>query len=145
MTSLFCPALFSQLQWCGICLETNREIPSCPKVTQHKQRKSKIAISMPFMHKLSPHAVCPGLPNSRGSQHSVGGSYFGWPWRIQAVQRLKRQTQVATLASPGACNQGEVALQSEVIGRLQQGCVGRCWCTNDEGRPIQQEVGHLTL
>ncbi|CAN0092719.1 unnamed protein product, partial [Ectocarpus fasciculatus] len=75
-----------------------------------------------------------------GNKHSVGGSYFGWPWRTQAVQRLKRQTHVGTLASTGACCQGEIGLQCEILGLLQRGCVGECMLTDDDGTTYLQEV-----
>lgn len=75
-----------------------------------------------------------------GSQHSIGGSYFGWAWRTPAVQRLKHQTHVGTLASPGACSQGETGLQCEILGLLQNGCLGRCKLTDEEGAAFEQEV-----
>ncbi|CAN0288031.1 unnamed protein product, partial [Scytosiphon promiscuus] len=75
-----------------------------------------------------------------GNKHSIGGSYFGWAWRDQAVQRLKRQTHVATLASAGACCQGEIGLQSQILGLLQQGCLGCCMLADDEGATRVEEV-----
>ncbi|CAN0322388.1 unnamed protein product, partial [Ectocarpus sp. 13 AM-2016] len=75
-----------------------------------------------------------------GNKHSVGGGYFGWPWRTQAVQRLKRQTHVGTLASTGACCQGEIGLQCEILGLLQRGCLGECMLTEDDGTTYLQEV-----
>ena len=73
-------------------------------------------------------------------QHSIGGSYVGWAWRTQAVQRLKSQTHVATLASGGACCEGEIGLQCEVLGLLQQGCLGQCRLQGDDGAACDQEV-----
>lgn len=78
--------------------------------------------------------------NCRDWQHSIGGSYFGYPWRTQAVQRLKQQTHVGTLASRGACSQGEIGLQCEILGLLQQGCLGLCKVTGEEGGMLEQEV-----
>ncbi|CAN0172214.1 unnamed protein product, partial [Scytosiphon promiscuus] len=75
-----------------------------------------------------------------GNKHSIGGSYFGWPWRTLSVQRLKHQTHPATFASGGACCPGEIGLQCEILGLLQQGCVGRCRLTDGEGTTFEQEV-----
>ncbi|CAB1106243.1 unnamed protein product [Ectocarpus sp. CCAP 1310/34] len=75
-----------------------------------------------------------------GCKHSVGGSYFGWAWRAPAVQRLKHQSHVGTLASPGACCRGEIGLQCEVLGLLQNGCLGRAKLTDQEGAAFEQEV-----
>ncbi|CAN0332590.1 unnamed protein product, partial [Scytosiphon promiscuus] len=75
-----------------------------------------------------------------GNKHSIGGSYIGWPWRNQAVQRLKRQTHVATLASAGTCCQGEIGLQCEILGLLQQGCVGDCRLAPGGGSTLAEEV-----
>ncbi|CAM9224271.1 unnamed protein product, partial [Hapterophycus canaliculatus] len=75
-----------------------------------------------------------------GNKHSIGGSYFGSPSRTQAVQRLKRQTHVATLAIAGACSQGEIGLQCEILGLLQKGCLGQCRLAEDGGAALAQEV-----
>lgn len=55
-------------------------------------------------------------------QHSVGATYFGWGWASNEVQRRRSETVVGTLASPGACVEGELALQASVLGELQRGC-----------------------
>lgn len=73
-------------------------------------------------------------------QHSIGGSYFGWGWRSQAVQRLKNQTHVGTLATPGARSEGENGLQCEILGLLQQGCLGRRVLRDEQGARSEEEV-----
>lgn len=73
-------------------------------------------------------------------QHSVGGGYFGYAWRIPAVQRLKRQTHVGTIASTGAANSGEMELQCQILGLLQRGCLGNCALQGDDGTTRLHEV-----
>ncbi|CAB1113668.1 unnamed protein product [Ectocarpus sp. CCAP 1310/34] len=75
-----------------------------------------------------------------GNKHSIGGSYFGWGWRSQAVQRLKNQTHVGTLATPGARSEGENGLQCEILGLLQQGCLGRRVLRDEQGARSEEEV-----
>ncbi|CAB1103965.1 unnamed protein product [Ectocarpus sp. CCAP 1310/34] len=75
-----------------------------------------------------------------GCKHSIGGSCFGWAWRTPAVQRLKHQTHVGTLARPGACSQGETGLQCEILVLLQNGYLGRCKLTDEEGAAFEQEL-----
>ena len=91
--------------------------------------------SVPFLS-----TVCCLCRRNSIPQHSVGASYFGWPWRTQAVQRLKRQTHVGTIASPGACGQGEVGLQCEIVGLLQKGCVGECRIPGGAGSTKKKKV-----
>lgn len=70
----------------------------------------------------------------------MGGGYFGFPWRNSAVQRLKRQTHVGTIASTGAANSGEMALQCEILGLLQKGCLGNCAIEGEDGNTFMQKV-----
>ncbi|CAB1108696.1 unnamed protein product [Ectocarpus sp. CCAP 1310/34] len=49
----------------------------------------------------------------------------------KAVQRLRRQTHVGTLASTGASCQGEIGLQCEILGLLQRACLGECMLRDD--------------
>lgn len=88
---------------------------------------------------------CPSLlfmPSLRPPswQHSLGGSYFGYPWRLPAVQRLRRQTRVGTIASTGAANSGEMRLQCEILGLLQRGCLGDCALQGSDGTTHLHEV-----
>ncbi|CAB1107711.1 unnamed protein product [Ectocarpus sp. CCAP 1310/34] len=67
------------------------------------------------------------------------GTYFGWPWRSQAVQRLRRQMHVGTLAGTGATCQGEIGLQCEILGLLQRGRLGECMLMDDDGAISKHE------
>ncbi|CAB1108532.1 unnamed protein product [Ectocarpus sp. CCAP 1310/34] len=60
--------------------------------------------------------------------------------RSQAVQRLKNQTHVGTLATPGARSEGENGLQCEILGLLQQGCLGRRVLRDEQGARSEEEV-----
>ncbi|CAN0435737.1 unnamed protein product [Pylaiella littoralis] len=68
-----------------------------------------------------------------GNKHSLGGSYFVYPWRLPAVQRLRRQTHVGTIASTGAANSEEMRLQCDILGLLQRGCLGHCALQDSDG------------
>ncbi|CAM9711111.1 unnamed protein product [Laminaria digitata] len=57
-----------------------------------------------------------------GNKCSVGGTYMGWGWNSMALQRRRTETHVVTVASPGACCEGEIELQCDVLGELQKGC-----------------------
>ena len=73
-------------------------------------------------------------------QHSVGATYFGWGWANNEVQRKRCETVLGTIASPGACVEGELSLQASVMGELQRGCEGTARMAAADGGEQSVEV-----
>jgi len=73
-------------------------------------------------------------------QHSVGAIYFGWGWTSNEVQRRRGETLLGTVASPGACVEGEVSMQTRILGELQRGCEGTARMNAADGRIVSIEV-----
>lgn len=73
---------------------------------------------------------------------SIGGGYFGWAWRNNAVQRKRRETHVATIAATGACYEGEIGYQCDILGMLQKGCLAKVRVQADDGTMNLVKVRH---
>lgn len=80
---------------------------------------------------------------------SIGGGYFGWAWRNNAVQRRRRETHVGTIADTGACYEGEIGYQCDILGMLQKGCLAKVRVQADDGTinlvKVRQQIPHSTL
>lgn len=68
-----------------------------------------------------------------GVTNSIGGGYFGWAWRNNAVQRKRREAHVGTIASTGACYEGEIGFQCDILGILQKGCLAKVRVEANDG------------
>ena len=75
-----------------------------------------------------------------GVKQSIGGGYFGWAWRNNAVQRKRSQTHVGTIAATGACYEGEIGYQCDILGMLQKGCLAKVRVQADNGSIILIKV-----
>lgn len=103
-------------------------------------------IVLELSHRTSTNQLCrtqPEHPYLRvvpHHQHSVGATYFGWGWASNEVQRRRGETLLGTIASPGACVEGEMSLQATVMGELQRGCEGTARILTAEGIVVPQQV-----
>lgn len=79
--------------------------------------------SKPFLS--APYVVFTDGFNAHGmgNKKSIGGTYVGWAWNSQTVQRRRDEIHITTLASPGASSEGEMDLLCRVAGALQKGCL----------------------
>lgn len=78
-----------------------------------------------------------------GVQKSVGRGYFGWLWRDPAVQRKRRETHVGIIAAPGACYEGEIGFQCDIISKLQKGCLAHVRLPRTDGGNHLVKVGEV--
>lgn len=57
-----------------------------------------------------------------------------------ALQRRREETHVVTVASPGACCEGEMEITLAVLGELQKGCIAEVRMRRDDGSFYLQKV-----
>lgn len=56
------------------------------------------------------------------------------------MQRRRKELRVGTVASPGACREGDMELQCRVMGRLQRGCIAEVRLPTENGGSNLHEV-----
>ena len=61
-------------------------------------------------------------------------------WISLTLQRKRDQPHVATVASPHTSCEGEMALQSEILGKLQRGCIAVVTLREPDGELNKHKV-----